>query len=300
MSNSNPLGQGLSTFFSNADEIFREVSPSEINQEKKAHVEVDVDKLSPSRFQPRRHFDENKLRELADSIRRHGIIQPIVVRKGQDDDTTYEILAGERRWRAAQIAKLTKVPIYIHKVNDQTAHEYSLIENIQRDDLTPVEEADAYFQLIETYDYKHEDLSSKLGKSRSYITNMLRLLSLPKEVKDLLGQGLLSTGHARALLGAEDPLALAKEVVEQKLSVRQTEALIKNEKESSKAASKKSSKSSGKQLNEDIVAIQAMLTNSTGMNVKIKQSGNGGQVTIQYKDLEQLDSILQKLSGGEL
>jgi ParB family chromosome partitioning protein len=245
--------------------------------------------LRPNPFQPRDHFDPELLEELAASIRDKGIIQPIVVRPvpGQSDE--YQIVAGERRWRAAQKARLHEVPVVIRAFTDAEALEVALIENIQRADLNAIEEARGYRQLIEKFNYTQEALGQTIGRSRSHIANTLRLLQLPQTVQDYIFSGKLSAGHARTLVGAPDPEAMAKELIEGRANVREAE-------ERSRKAKGKKKRTIGKDA--DTRALEQSMANSLGLNVNIAHKGDkGGELKISYKTLEQLDDLCEKLGG---
>lgn len=277
-------------------------------------VRLPVGQLQPGKYQPRRHFSEEALTELADSIERHGIMQPIVVRVVGAH--RYEIIAGERRWRAAQLAKIVEVPVIIREVDDEMALELALIENIQRADLNPLEEAAGYQRLMDEFNYTQEKLAPIVGKSRSHIANLLRLLKLPESVKRRIDSGELTMGHARAILMAKNPEELAEKIVEVGLSVRQAEEWAKGgapkpvtapealsitpaemrvtplhapRRRPQQAASK----------SEDVLQIEAMLAESLGLRVSIDpQGGQAGEVVISYDSLAQLDEILRRLGGG--
>ena len=253
-------------------------------------LDVDSDLLRPNRFQPRTAMDEAKIEELARSIRANGIIQPIVARRVEGG---YEIVAGERRWRAAQIAKLHEVPVIIRPFSDAQSLEIAIIENVQRSDLTAIEEAAAYQELMNRFQYTQEQVSEVIGKSRSHIANTLRLLKLPESVKTLIAEGKLSAGHARALVGSPNPDALAREILAGALNVRQAEKKVQTPRAGGK-------KPAGKDA--DTKALEHSLSNSLGMEVNIEHQGKkGGQVKINYRTLEQLDEIIRRLNSyGEV
>ena len=252
--------------------------------------------LLPGRFQPRRHFDEEGLAELAESVRTKGLLQPILVRPHPEEVGMYEIIAGERRWRAAQRALLHEVPILVRNFTDQEAAEVALVENLQRKDLSPLEEAEGYSRLLREFKHTQEELARALGKSRSHLTNMLRLLTLPDAVQELLEDGKLTAGHARALVAASDPAKTAAQVVERGLSVRQTEALV-NETGKAKPQAKKAG--AAQDRDADLVALERDLTQSLGLKVTLKSMGQGGELIVQYRTLEQLDDLLGKLGGDK-
>lgn len=245
--------------------------------------------LHPSKFQPRKHFDEESLKELASSIEKSGIIQPIVVRKDSNNDG-YEIIAGERRWRASKIANLDSAPVIIKDLSDKACLEISIIENIQRQDINPIEEGEAYRKLINEFSYKHEELASVVGKSRSHITNMIRMLSLPDSIKMMINEKKLSMGHARALINIENAEDIAEKIVSQDLSVRQTEELLQKSNYKSKNNNTKERKS------EDIAVIESTISAKLGLNVKINDKNSKGKVMICYNNLDQLNLILKTLS----
>jgi ParB family chromosome partitioning protein len=262
-----------------------------------------VEKLISGKYQPRHRFSDQYLQELAESIRKNGIMQPILVRRTDGEDT-YEIIAGERRWRAARLAGLEQVPVIIKEIGDQQALELALIENIQRQDLTPLEEASGYQRLIDEFSYTQEELAGTVGKSRSHVANLLRLLSLPDKIKAYLDDDKLTMGHARALLNAQNPEALADEVVKRGLNVRQTENLCRNglpaaqSKASEKRAGAARTAPGNRAKDPDILALEETLSENLGLNVSINDEGQHGQIVISYDSLSQLDDILRRLGGG--
>jgi ParB family transcriptional regulator, chromosome partitioning protein len=242
--------------------------------------------LKPGRFNPRRSFSESQLEELAASIRERGLVQPIVVRPSSGD--TYEIVAGERRWRAAQLANLHDVPVIVRTLNDQEAVEIAIIENVQREDLNAIEEGEGYRLLIEGHDYTQEDLARIVGKSRSHLANTLRLLKLPDGVQDLVRSGALSAGHVRPLIGRADAAVLAERIVSRGLNVRQVEALTQD-RGPAKAKRQKSKDS-------DTRAAEAELRETLGLDVEIRKGkGEKGELRIRYTTLEQLEEIRHRL-----
>jgi ParB family chromosome partitioning protein len=251
---------------------------------------VPIEFLRPCPLQPRRHFAENELEALADSIRHRGVIQPLLVRRAASGGDFYEIVAGERRWRAAQIAGVHDLPVIVHELSDRDALEVALLENVQRQDLSPLEEAEGYRRLVDDYGHTQEALAGALGKSRSHIANLLRLLGLPAAVRALLEQGALSAGHARALLGASDPLALAHAVVGRGLNVRQTEALVRADAE---RTPRRKAAAAGKDPNT--LALEQELSRSLGLTVCLTPKGAGGTLQIGYGSLEQLDALIGRL-----
>ena len=255
-----------------------------------AASQVPIDLLAPSPLQPRRQFAEEELEALADSIRSRGVMQPLLVRPAPGDSERYEIIAGERRWRAAQRAGLHELPVVPHNLSDRETLEVALLENVQRQDLTPIEEADGYRRLIDEFGHTQAELAEALGKSRSHIANLLRLLALPPSVRTLLDSGALSAGHARALLMARDPAALAKMVVAQGFNVRQTEKLVQADKGRTAHTGRAEPKDA------DTRALEQDLSRRTGLKVSLKPAGNGGSVTITYRTLDQLDELVARLS----
>ncbi len=270
-----------------------------------------VTALVAGKYQPRRHFDAEALAELTDSIEKHGVMQPIVVRSLAAGK--YEIIAGERRFRAAQMAKLTEVPVIVRDVNDSQALELALIENIQRADLNPLEEAAGYQRLMDEFGYTQEKLAPVVGKSRSHIANLLRLLKLPDSIKRRIDSGELTMGHARALLMANDPEELAKKIVEIGLTVRQAEDMAKGgvapshdqgnvgdlpQNAAPYAAQQKSPRGAANK-SQDVLQLEAMLADNLGLAVSINTtSGQAGEVVIRYDTLTQLDDILRRLGGS--
>jgi ParB family chromosome partitioning protein len=281
------LGRGLSALLGEAS---RE-EPIGPNGERSTGVQtVPVASITPHPGQPRRHFDEAALAELASSISARGLIQPLVVRPhGQG----FQIVAGERRWRAAQRAQLHDVPVIVRDFDEAETLEVALIENIQREDLNAIEEAEAYRRLIGDYGHSQEALGKLVHKSRSHIANLIRLLDLPQSVRDKVADGQLSMGHARALITAPDPAALAEEVVRRGLSVRETEKLARG----SKPASARRAPIEYKGSNADIEALERQLGDMLGLKVKIAHGPDGGTVSLAYSSLDQLDMICQRLSG---
>ncbi|MBT5049259.1 MAG: ParB/RepB/Spo0J family partition protein [Rhodospirillaceae bacterium] len=253
-----------------------------------------VEYLIPSPLQPRRVFAEEDIRSLADSVRERGVLQPILVRPRPGVPGRYEIVAGERRWRAAQAAQLHEVPILVNELGDEAVLEVALVENIQRADLTPIEEAQGYRRLIDEFEHTQESLSRIMGKSRSHVANTLRLLTLPESVQRHVDDGALSAGHARALIGAPEPTALARKIIRAGLNVRQTEALVKKTNSPDRAASAAPPPA----RNSDTMALERRLSDLLGLKVGIEFRGEnaGGKVTVHYRSLEQLDDIIRRLS----
>ena len=256
---------------------------------------IEISRIAPHPEQPRRHFDEQALLELAESIRTRGIIQPIIVRPVSGD--RYQIVAGERRWRAAQKAQLHQIPAIVREFSEAETLEIALVENIQREDLNAIEEAQAYRSLITQFHHSQDALARIVGKSRSHIANLIRLLDLPADVQDLVMVGQLSMGHGRALIGAADCSTLAKTIATRGLSVRETERLVRESRDGGRSATRSpSAQSTGR--DPDLVAMEQHLTDLLGLKVGINHENGKGALTLQYSSLEQLDMICQKLTGG--
>ncbi len=259
-----------------------------------------VDLVRAGRLNPRKDFREDDLAELAESIRQKGLVQPIVVRPDPASGG-YEIVAGERRWRAAQRAQLHQVPAIIRDLSDQDALEIAIIENVQRADLNALEEAGGYRELMERFGYTQDQLAEAIGKSRSHLANTLRLLKLPVSVQDLVRQGSLSAGHARALVGREDAEALALHIVKEGLTVREVEALVQTDAAAAVAAANSNSGRQPREKDADTRAFEKEMTDTLGLKVEVKRSsGESGVLTIKYGNFDQLDYIRQRLtsSGG--
>jgi ParB family chromosome partitioning protein len=263
---------------------------------------IPIDRLGPSPYQPRRTFDEGALEELAESLRARGVLQPLLVRPAPSDPGAFEIVAGERRWRAAQRAGLHDVPVLLRDLDDRETLEVALVENLQRTDLNPIEEAEGYRRLVEDFEHTQEDLAAVVGKSRSHVANVLRLLQLPVGVRDMISEGALSAGHARALLTLENPTIYAEEVVRKGLSVRQTEALAReaaNRPAQSRPRRARGGAAGAADKDTDTLALERDLGAQLGMTVSIDQKGGGGgTVTVTWQSLAQLDEILARLSSG--
>lgn len=261
---------------------------------------LSVEKLTPGKFQPRRHFNDDAIDQLADSIAVHGVLQPILVRplgNPASANTMYEIIAGERRWRASQKAQLHEVPVVVQEMDDNQALEIALIENLQREDLTSMEEAEGYQRLMDEFGHTQEQLSQQLGKSRSHVANTLRLLKLSPDIRNKIQSGLLSAGHARTLIGAKNPEELADAIMKRNLSVRQAEKLAQKV---AGGKAKVTPKTKGfKQKDVDILALEQKMTTTLGLRVTIEQAGEGktaGRLIVDYKSYEQLDDVLARLS----
>ena len=250
-----------------------------------------VSDLVRNKLQPRKTFDEKNLDELANSIKERGVIQPIIVRKSEDQRNKYEIIAGERRWLAAQNAGLHEVPVVVTEANDLKSLEFAIVENVQRQDLNPIEEAQGYQRLINEFSYDQEKVAKFIGKSRSHVTNCLRLLSLPIEVTELVKSNKISQGHAKILVGLQNAYFLAKKIIDKSLSVRQTELLVRIFK------NKKITKHTIKDPN--LKKLESTITDKTGLNVIIKnKKNNTGSISFEYKNLEQLNRILELIKSN--
>ena len=266
------LGRGLSSL----------IGETKVEPQKN---QLAISDLTPNKYQPRKNFDEVSLDDLTNSIKERGIIQPIIVRVSKDDNSKYEIIAGERRWLAAQKAGLHNVPVVVTEADDLKSLEFAIVENVQRHDLNPLEEAQGYKRLIEEFSYDQDKVSKFIGKSRSYITNSLRILTLPEDVIKLIETRKLTTGHAKILVGLENASFVASKILEKKLSVRQAEnfvSLFKNKKQKSKNAK-----------DTNIIALELSISNKIGLNVDIQNSKrNKGKISFEYKDLDQLNKII--------
>jgi ParB family chromosome partitioning protein len=258
---------------------------------------VPLGSIRPLPGQPRRHFDEAAIAELADSIGLRGLLQPIIVRRSPDGEG-YQLVAGERRWRAAQRAGLHQIPALIRELDDAATYEIALVENIQRQDLNAIEEAGAYRRLIDDFGHNQEALAKLVGKSRSHVANLMRLLDLPDVVQALVGDGSLAMGHARALIGAADAEAIARRIVKEGLSVRAVEALVRDGKGGGRKAPLEYKSMDGVGRDPDIVAVERHLSELLGIGVAIQYGGGGkGHLTLKFASLDQLDMICQRLSG---
>ena len=279
------LGRGLAA-------LIGEIDSPDATETVSGDDRVPIDRIFANPANPRRVFQETELGDLADSIREHGIVQPVVVRPVADTGK-YEIIAGERRWRAARQAGLGEIPIIVRDVDDRTALELAIVENVQRADLNAVEEAKGYQNLIDDHSYTQAELAKVIGKSRSHVANTLRLLNLPESVHGLLTDGSLSAGHARTLITADDPAALARKIVENGLSVRQAEILAQESNAKKSKAPRTPAVNAEKDA--DTKALEKALSDATGLVVRINHHGNNGDVKISYRTLEQLDDICRRL-----
>ena len=272
------LGRGLSSL----------IGETKVESQKNL---LSISDLVPNKYQPRKIFDENNLEDLTSSIRERGMIQPIIVRKSAEDISKFEIIAGERRWLAAQRAGLHNVPVVITEADDLKSLEFAIVENVQRHDLNPLEEAQGYKRLIDDFSYDQDKVSKFIGKSRSHITNSLRLLTLPNDVIKLIENQRLTAGHAKILVGLENASFVATKIIEKKLSVRQAENFVKIFK------NKKPKSSNSKDTN--IIALELSISNKIGLNVDIQNSKrNKGKISFEYKDLDQLNKIIDIIKSN--
>ncbi len=266
------LGRGLSSL----------IGENKVESQKN---ELSISELVPNKYQPRKIFDENNLDELTNSIKERGMIQPIIVRKSNDDISKFEIIAGERRWLAAQRAGLHNVPVVITEADDLKSLEFAIVENVQRHDLNPLEEAQGYKRLIDEFSYDQEKVSKFIGKSRSHITNSLRLLTLPQDVIKLIETQKITAGHAKILVGLSNASFVASKILEKKLSVRQAETFVRVFKNKKIKSSKKK--------DTNIIALELSISNKIGINVDIQNNHrNKGKISFEYKDLDQLNKII--------
>ncbi|NVO12992.1 MAG: ParB/RepB/Spo0J family partition protein [Rhodoplanes sp.] len=299
------LGRGLAALIGDVEPT-HEPAPSggrERNRGRERDAEpvrggrkVPIEFLRPNPRNPRRSFAETELAELADSIRARGLIQPIVVRVVKGATDAFEIIAGERRWRAAQRAGLHEVPVVVLDVTDSQALELAIIENVQRADLDALEEAAGYQALLDTFGYAQDDVAKTVGKSRSHVANTLRLLKLPDGVKSLITAGKLTAGHARMLVGEPNAEALARDIVERGLNVRQVEALVRKDTDGPRPGPKPKSAPAPKDA--DTKALEKRVSDALGLTVTIDHKGESGTLHIHYRDLDQLDDVLRRLEGG--
>lgn len=282
------LGRGLSSL------LKEETVPIEIIN---ATNLVDINLIYANEGQPRKYFDSEKIQELANSISTHGILQPIIVKN--DSSGKYKIVAGERRYRAAKIAQLREIPVIVKDFDEKELFEVALIENIQRDELSAIEEAEGYQKLVNDYGYTQSEIASVIGKSRSHIANLLRLNQLPESVKNMVNDGSLSMGHARCLIGLDNAEEIAQRIIANDLSVRKTEELVsgnKNNNSPSKARKPKKAEMSYMEQDEDLIMLSESLSKKFGVKVVVENSNNGGRISIYYSNLEDLDSILTKFN----
>jgi len=251
--------------------------------------QLPISDLTSNKYQPRKNFDETNLEDLTNSIKERGVIQPIIVRKSNNQNSKFEIIAGERRWLAAQRAGLHKVPVVVTEADDLKSLEFAIVENVQRHDLNPLEEARGYKRLIDEFSYDQDKVSKFIGKSRSYITNSLRLLTLPNDVIKLIEYQKLTSGHAKILVGLENAIFVANKIIEKKLSVRQAENFVKIFKERKKSKSTKDT---------NIIALELSISNKIGLNVDIRNNKrNRGSISFEYKNLDQLNKIIETIKS---
>ncbi len=284
------LRRGLSALMADID--MSEVS----GPAQKDRMTVPIEQITANPDQPRRHFDPAALQELADSLRNRGVLQPLIVRPHPADAGLYQIVAGERRWRAAQMAQLHELPVILRELSDNDVLEIAIIENIQRADLNAIEEAASYRQLMDRFGHTQEKLAEALNKSRSHIANLLRLLNLPDQVQQFVKEAKLSAGHARALITSENPVSMAQKVIERGLSVRETEDLVR--KQAQPASQSRPAAPRHSEKDADTRALEADLSAHLKMQVQINHAGmDGGTLSITYRDLDQLDALCQLLGG---
>ncbi len=282
------LGRGLAALIGEIDPPANE-TPAPVAAPP-ADGRMAIDRIVPNSRNPRRHFNEDEIADLAQSIRAHGLVQPVVVRRQRGNSERFELIAGERRWRASKMAGLTEVPYLLRDVDDRTALELAIIENVQRADLDPIEEGHGYQALIAEHGYSQNDLAGVIGKSRSHVANTLRLLRLPESVQAMLSDGRLSAGHARTLITAAEPEALAKRIVDQGLTVRQAEAIAQGEAEEGIKPRKE-------RLEKDdaVAALEQRLAQRLGLKTRITPSKKGGEVRLKYRNQDELDQLLSRL-----
>ncbi len=292
------LGRGLNALFDDDEGVLPQKDADGQIQGRKRDM-LGVDQLEAGDGQPRTVFNDEALDELAESLRRHGVLQPLLVREHNEHSGRYQIIAGERRWRAAQLAQLHEVPVIVMSISDAEAYEIALIENLQREDLDPIDEARGYQKLMDVHGYTQEKLAESLGKSRSHIANMSRLLQLPVKVQNLLSKGDISIGHARALITAENAEVLVKDIIKRNLNVRETESLVADS-QGRDVKSKTKSQDQQHALDKDVdtLALEEEMSNALGMRVSIdSRDGQKGRVAIEFKSLDQLDELLRRLSN---
>ncbi|MEO0923958.1 MAG: ParB/RepB/Spo0J family partition protein [Pseudomonadota bacterium] len=289
------LGRGLSALMADVDPKPENTPDAPSGAPKRAETLIDIARISANPDQPRQYFGQKDLDELAESVRQKGIIQPLIVRPDPKSEGSFQIVAGERRWRAAQKVSLHRVPVIIRDLDDTEVLELAIIENIQRSDLNPVDEARGYQQLMNRFGHTQEKMAEALGKSRSHIANMVRLLTLPEQVLEFVQKGALSMGHARALVPAENPMALAQQIMAKKLSVRDVEKLLKAPRDGANTSSSRKTQTK----DADTRQIEKDLSAALGMLVSIDHVAGSekGKLVVQYKNLEQLDDVCRRLSS---
>jgi ParB family chromosome partitioning protein len=286
------LGRGLSALMADMD-----LTPNNVSQAPRDRTMIPIEQITANPDQPRRHFEPAALQELADSLKARGVLQPLIVRPHPTDEGLYQIVAGERRWRAAQMAQLHELPVIVREFSDTEVLEVAIIENIQRADLNAIEEAASFRQLMDRFGHTQEKLAEALNKSRSHIANLLRLLNLPDQVQQFVKEGKLSAGHARALITADNPGTLAQRVIDRGLSVRETEDMVRKQADGG-ATPRKAREAGRPEKDADTRALESDLSAHLKMKVQIDHSGaTGGTLSISYQDLDQLDALCQLLGG---
>ncbi len=286
------LGKGLSTFFENKQvevPVFKNIVDE--NAEQGDIKYISIGNIIPNKDQPRKKFKEEQLKELASSIEKNGVLQPILVRPIKNQSNMFEIIAGERRWRAANFAGITEIPAIIKDLSDKETFEIGLIENLQRENLSPIEEATGYKKLMNTFDYTQEDIAKIINKSRSYIANVLRLLSLPEEVQDMVNNGDLSYSIARTLVGKENPLKVAKSILKGDMTVKQAEDIVQPAKKVRIATEEEN------ELTAELISLKENLSDTLKAKVDIKLKGKKGEIVIKFNDLSELNNITTKLNN---
>ena len=286
------LGKGLSTFFENKQvevPVFKNTVDE--NAEQGDIKYISIGNIIPNKDQPRKKFKEEQLKELASSIKKNGVLQPILVRPVKNQSNMFEIIAGERRWRAANFAGITEIPAIIKDLSDKETFEIGLIENLQRENLSPIEEATGYKKLMNTFDYTQEDIAKIINKSRSYIANVLRLLSLPEEVQDMVNNGDLSYSIARTLVGKENPLKVAKSILKGDMTVKQAEDIVQPAKKVRIATEEEN------ELTAELISLKENLSDTLKAKVDIKLKGKKGEIVIKFNDLSELNNITTKLNN---
>ena len=286
------LGKGLSTFFENKQvevPVFKNTVDE--NTEQGDIKYISIGNIIPNKDQPRKKFKEEQLKELASSIEKNGVLQPILVRPIKNQSNMFEIIAGERRWRAANFAGITEIPAIIKDLSDKETFEIGLIENLQRENLSPIEEATGYKKLMNTFDYTQEDIAKIINKSRSYIANVLRLLSLPEEVQDMVNNGDLSYSIARTLVGKENPLKVAKSILKGDMTVKQAEDIVQPAKKVRIVTEEEN------ELTAELISLKENLSDTLKAKVDIKLKGKKGEIVIKFNDLSELNNITTKLNN---
>ena len=286
------LGKGLSTFFENKQvevPVFKNQTEEIVGQGDIKYLPIG--NIIPNKDQPRKNFKEEQLKELANSIEKNGVLQPILVRQIKNQSNMYEIIAGERRWRAANFAGITEIPAIIKDLSDKETFEIGLIENLQRENLSPIEEASGYKKLMNSFDYTQEDIAKIINKSRSYIANVLRLLSLPQEVQDMVNNGDLSYSIARTLVGKENPVKVAKSILKGDMTVKQAEDIVQPAKKIRIATDEENL------LTAELISLKENLSDTLNAKVDIKLKGKKGEIVIKFNDLSELNNITTKLNN---